>query len=425
MLAGTAYVGYWLGSRFGGQRHAWGAGLLTLFSGFFTRWWGATDTFAPYALIGSLCLVFLGLGINSMIARNHFPLFWLALAGAMAGLGHLTRADGLFLLLVGWLAILWPPSRESEKRSPLQFRVYPVVMLTLAYLLVMFPWFNRNANLIGSPLPLGGTQSIWFTEYDDLFNYPPSANADEFFASGLDNLVSSRWEALINNLGTFVAVEGLIIMTPLMLIGLWRRRQQSFLRGFWLYVLGLHLAMTLAFPYPGFRGGLFHSSAALVPWWAALGLVGLDDTVDWIVRHRRHWNARLAKVIFSIALVVVALFLSLSTGLRTPAASGIPEIYRLLSAKVPPNSRVMINDPAQLYYFTGLGGVVLPNETPAVILEIAHKYEVDYLLLEDISDDGRGAAAPDELLPILQSAPDFLTQIPFDSPGTRLYEIHR
>jgi hypothetical protein len=84
----------------------------------------------------------------------------------------------------------------------------------------------------------------------------------------------------------------------------------------------------------------------------------------------------------------------------------------------------MINDPPQLHYFTGLGGVVLPNESPDAVLEIARKYDIDYLLLEGISDDGRGAAAPDELLSILQSPPEFLTQIPFHSPGTRLYEIH-
>lgn len=60
MLAGTAGVGFWLGGRIGGTaRHAWIAGLLTVFSGFYTRFWGATDTFAPYALMGSLCLVLL------------------------------------------------------------------------------------------------------------------------------------------------------------------------------------------------------------------------------------------------------------------------------------------------------------------------------------------------------------------------------
>src|SRR3970282_1555432 len=53
MFAAAACVGYWLGRRLGGtSRHAWITGLLVLFSGFFARFWGATDTFAPYALVG-------------------------------------------------------------------------------------------------------------------------------------------------------------------------------------------------------------------------------------------------------------------------------------------------------------------------------------------------------------------------------------
>ena len=79
---------------------------------------------------------------------------------------------------------------------------------------------------------------------------------------------------------------------PLMLVALWRRRRHAFLRGFWLYALGLHLAMTFIFPFSGYRGGLFHSAAALFPWWMALGVVGLDDVIDWIAQRRRQWKKR-------------------------------------------------------------------------------------------------------------------------------------
>ncbi len=64
MFAATAVIGFWLGRKIGGSnRHAWLAGLLTLFSGFYTRFWGTMDTFAPYALFGSLCLLVMGLGL--------------------------------------------------------------------------------------------------------------------------------------------------------------------------------------------------------------------------------------------------------------------------------------------------------------------------------------------------------------------------
>jgi hypothetical protein len=84
----------------------------------------------------------------------------------------------------------------------------------------------------------------------------------------------------------------------------------------------------------------------------------------------------------------------------------------------------MINDPAKLYYYTGMGGVVLPNEEPEIILEIARRYQVSYLLLEEVSDDRQTAGgAPSRLWPILTELPDFLEPVPLDSRNARLYAI--
>jgi hypothetical protein len=420
LLAGTACAAYWLGGRIGGtDRHRWVAGLLALFSGFFTRFWGAVDTFAPYALIGALCLVFTGLALERGGWR------WLA-AGALAGLGHLTRADGLLLLLVGLVVILWPsawmPAAEHERAAPSK-RLLAVGLLLSGYLLVMAPWFIRNLEAIGTPLPVGGAHAIWFTEYNDLFNYPPGASVESFFADGPATLFQSRWEALINNLQTFIAVEGLVVMTPLMLAGLWLRRRDPFLRAFWLYALGLHLAMTLVFPYPGYRGGLFHSAAALAPWWAALGAAGLDDAVNWIARRRRSWRPRTAQVIFSAGLVTLAVFLSASTAVGGRVGEGTPALYRELATALPPDARVMINDPAALYYHTGLGGVVLPNATPEIIPEIARHYRVTHVLLQAVTEDGYALAATDGLANIPAAPPSFLTPISLDIPEVRLYAI--
>jgi hypothetical protein len=426
MFAATVCVGFWLGERLGGsRRHAWVAGLLTLFSGFYIRFWGAIDTFAPYAVVGSLCLVFLALAFQSSFGTRR-SLLYFGLSGVLAALAHLTRADGVLFVIVGWVTIVWMLIFDRQAgRSIFRKLISGGVVMTVAYLLVMLPWFARNLSLIGTPMPLGGTQTIWLTSYDDLFNYPPDNSPATLFANGVGVFLASRWEAFTNNLGTFVAVEGLVVMTPLMLVGLWHRRRQAFLRPFWLYALGLHLAMTVVFPFPGYRGGLLHSAAALVPWWAALGVVGLDDVVDWVARRRRRWNATTAKMIFSTGLVGVAILLSLMialpnrVGLQTGSA-----FYTALRAQLPQDARVMINDPAQLYYFTGLEGVVLPNEAPNVILDIARKYAVKYLVLEGITPDGSmSIATPLELVSILSSPPDFLIPLPFDIPGVRLYEI--
>lgn len=239
MFAGLVLVGFWCGAYLGGtRRHMWVAGLITLFSGYFVRFWGAIDTFAPYALAGSLSLVFLGLS-NRAETKPKRTLIYAALGGAFAGFAHLTRADGVLLVIVGWAALGWSLLfNRSDKRMGFGRLISQGVALTLGYAVVMLPWFLRNLNVLGTPMPLGGTQTIWFTSYDDLFNYPPLATPAILFANGIGDFVASRWLALTNNFGTFVAVEGLIVMAPLMLVGLWQRRRMEFLQPFWIYVVG-------------------------------------------------------------------------------------------------------------------------------------------------------------------------------------------
>jgi hypothetical protein len=85
----------------------------------------------------------------------------------------------------------------------------------------------------------------------------------------------------------------------------------------------------------------------------------------------------------------------------------------------------MINDPAQLYYFTELGGVVIPNETPETALRIAEQYDVDYLLVEyDETAEGRYIAAPEPFHFDLEAPPAFLDPIDIDLNGARLYAIN-
>jgi hypothetical protein len=337
------------------------------------------------------------------------------IAGVLAALGHLTRADGLLLLIVGVMIMGWMGLRRV---LPLHQLVVALAALGLGYVLVMLPYFVRNLQAIGSPLPLGGTQAIWFGEYNDIFNYPPNSTPATLFANGLRTFISSRREALVNNMGTFIAVEGLIVMTPLMLIGLWRRRHNSFLLPFALYALGLHLAMTFVFPFPGYRGGLLHSAAALIPFWAALGVVGLDDVIDWVAKRRRRWNARTAKVFFSGGLVAMAIILSWFIGSSGRVTAQSPAIYSELKRVLPADARILSDDPPQLYYYTGMGGASLPNSTPETLLEVARRYEIDYVVIIGGAD-----SIPAGLQSILDNPPAFLK--PILGTPMRVYAIQR
>jgi len=323
-LWATAIVGYWLGWKFGGTaRHAWMSGLLTIFSGFFLRSWGQTDTFAPYALVGALGLAFAGLGLTAETKNWR----WWLLAGICAGLGHLIRNDGLLLLLVGWLAIFWPFGNSISWRKRLTW----IAIFTATYVLTMLPWFLRNQATIEAVLPTGGTQAIWYTEYDDLFAYPPDATPETLFADGAGVFIESRiWATFSANgaLVNFLALEGVILLAPFILVALWKRRQDPFLRPLIWFAIGIHLAFSLVFPFPGVRGGLFHAAAALIPWWMALGLLGLDDAIDWIAKRRRSWKPKPAKMVFSFGAFGMIVLLSLVLAIPSRTVQEVPEIGR-------------------------------------------------------------------------------------------------
>lgn len=406
----AAWIGWWVS---GTRRCGVLAALLALFSGFYTPYWTSTDTFALYGLVGAAALAAIGWG------RATSRTGWYVLAGAFSGLAHLTRADGLLLLVVALAVIAWPGTRVPPRK-----RAVHAAAALLAYGVVMAPWFARNLAEIGTPLPVGGVQTAWLRGYDELVNYPPGASWTNFVDWGLANILRSRWDAIVNNLGTFVAVETWIVLGPFALLGLWVRRRHPAVPGVALYALGLHLAMTLVFAYPGPRGGLFHSASALLPYWAAFGVAGLDESIAWMARHRG-WKKRQARTVFSAALIVLAVALSLGILFsRRPAWNAAGADYRRIVAALPPDAVVMCNDPPGLYYHTGLGGVVVPNADPDVVPEIAARYGVTHVLLDvDRTRPFTGLFRGEEERP-------FLHEIRLDDAGTpaqaddlRLFEI--
>lgn len=406
LYAALVLLGFWLGTTLGKSRRvAWLAGLLTLFSGFFMPYWFTTATFGPFGLAGAGALITMGLGRRA--AGNPGAWRWFALSGACSGLAHLARADGLLLLFVLILVAVWPPWKGSKPTRA-------ALVGVLAYLVLMTPWFARNLSQTGQIFPVGGLETAWMRSYDEIFNYPPGIDIRRFFTWGVGNILESRWQALVQNALRFVAEQGMIVLAPLLVVGLWRRRRDPLLAGVLLYAPGLFALMTFVFTFPGTRGGLFHSAASLVPFWAALGALGLDDVVAWFGRWRR-WNVAQARLVFGVCLLVWAIWLSLSTlNGKTSDWVGAGAYFRTLP--LPAEAVVMINDPSALYYFTGLPGVVLPNAPPETLNAIARRYGVTHIVLD------LNTPAPLETLWLRRNVPVFLEHRFYDGT-TRIYTV--
>ncbi|MEK7278776.1 MAG: glycosyltransferase family 39 protein, partial [Chloroflexota bacterium] len=346
-------------------RHALTAGLLTVFSGFYPAFWGTTDAFALYACIGALTLFAIARGAETGRLR------WWALAGVGAGLAHLTRADGILLLAV---ALFFAFTSRPHPHTPI---------LLFGYLLVTLPWFIRNIQVAGSPFGAGGAGTLWLIEYNDLFNYPSNLSAARYFAAGPAVILRGKWEALITNMQTILAVQGLIFLAPFIAIGLWRLRKHSLYRPVILYAALLYAAMTFAFSFPGARGGLFHSGAALAPFYFPAALVGLDAAIEWIAARRAHWQAEKAKRNFSVITVVLACLLSLGLlWTRLPKWNEGSVAFALIGAAIPGDAVVMSNNPPGLWIATGHPGVPLPNGDASTVMAVADQFHVRYLLLD-------------------------------------------
>jgi 4-amino-4-deoxy-L-arabinose transferase-like glycosyltransferase len=377
LLAPLSYLTAWqLSPR---RRWGWLAGLLAIFSGFYVAYWAAIDTFTPFALFGGLALLTGGLALENGGRKASTYLF---LTGLCAGLAHLTRADGV-LLLAALLLLALPRTRPTV--AGLGRLLLPLA----GYLLVMGPWLARNWLVTGQILSMAGAQTIWLTDYDELFSYGRELSARTFWAQGLGPMVQGRWVALTTNLQTVLAVWGMIFLAPLMVSGGWRWRRLALGQLAALYSLLLFVVMTMVFAFPGARGGLFHSGAALLPVGYALAASGLDTAIEWMTARRRGWRAGTARQVFGAALVGMAIVMSGLTYyprvLRNNAWNGADAAYPAIAAWVAgqdASAVVMIGNPPAWRYHGGGLSIVVPNEDMTTTRRAAAEYGARYLVLD-------------------------------------------
>ncbi|MFN2187319.1 MAG: hypothetical protein ACK2T3_00985 [Candidatus Promineifilaceae bacterium] len=409
LLAGLLpLLAFWISLQLSDQRwQAWAAALFTATGSFYGVYLSQPSTFAPFAWSGGLCLLMLGLigakrfadegdaDDKTLLQRKRW-LLWL-LAGLFAGFAHLTRADGILLLLIAlavWLleAISTRKQRaikgkgDSSASNSNRGHWRSLAALLLGYLGVMGIWYTRNFIVTGRILSPVGMQTALLTTYDDLFAYGRSIHLSSYLDWGLRNIVSSKIESLWVSIQTIVAVPGVIFLTPFILVALvhfFRRpAKRAFLQPTVWYTLLLLFVMSFIFTFPGMRGALLHSSSALWPWFTALAAAGIGIAVDWVSARLPHWEPAKAKVRFSALFVVIALVIGLYVSLMR--ADNSEEVERLLELKttLSNESVVMASNAPAIYYHLGLPSLSVPNEATDVVYQAAQRYGVTHLLLD-------------------------------------------
>lgn len=383
--AATVPLTAWLAGRLNAgsapkKRSIWLSGGLALFGGFYVIYNGLTETFVLYFVLGALFLV---AGFENFSVR----LGWWrgAVLGGLAGLMHLTRADGVLWLFAGVVILIW-------QGKGIRQRVAWLLGLLAVYGLLISPWMVRNLEYYGSPFSSGGSRTLWLTNYDQTFVYPADQlTFQNWLNSGAHSILAERGWALGMNLRTTLGVQGSVFLLPLIVIGLWMERNSrwaQFVVGMWLVTL---LTMTIAFPFAGARGGFFHSGTALqAAFWAVVPR-GLDGVLMWASRWRG-WSRKQAGRFFSVGLVGMAAFFTVVVVNQQLIGWGMSDAvdwqrswttYEALDElDLPIDAIFMVNNPPGFYAVTGWSAVVIPNGDVEMAVAAAQRYGVDYLILD-------------------------------------------
>lgn len=371
------------------------AGVFALFPGFYLAYLGLPESFALYMGLG--CLFWLVVGHQP----GKSPYQW-AFLGLLSGLMHLARADGI-LYLAATLGIgLWWVLREQDKAT-IHWRILTRSVLVIAgYLLVMGPWYLRNLTVWGGLFPPGGSRTLWLVEYGQTMIYPASLLTPQaWLAAGWGTILTARFDALATNLQTTLAVQGGVVLLPLMLIGAYQLRHRVVVvgaAGVWLATLGV---MSLVFPYAGVNGGFFHAGAAVQPVMWALAPMGLVTVVDWAARLRRWQRGEQVLRFMSIVLVGTGALLSLSLYFSRVVGSEADlnrsetwtwhqsnvhyhEVeFELGRLGAQPGQSVLVNNPPGYFLASGREAVVIPFGDVEMLLRAAKDYQIDYVVLEE------------------------------------------
>lgn len=362
----------------GNRSWAWFSGLLALVPGFYFPYLLTTDVFIIYALIGAGFFYFTGQGL-----RNGRNSAWLV-SGMMIGLAHFSRADGFLFFLPALAAVSYSGERKLQRFA----------LLTSGYLIVMAPWFLRNYLIVGSLLASTGVKTLWLRSYPELFSYPSSILTLQYFLSqGLYAILQARFAALWINLQRLIGENGLVILGPFMLIG-FRELWQAFeTRLAAIYLVVLFLTMSFVFPFAGSLGGLFHSSAALMPLLWVLVPAGLHRAIQWL-SHLRRWDEARAQRVFAVtvfgmaAMLTVGLYVTKVIGVQanTNLWMGPKRTYdaaaEILGTFNSDYSIVAINNPPGFYISSQRGSVVIPNGGEAELHKVVDRFAVEWVVLD-------------------------------------------
>jgi hypothetical protein len=402
-------------------RRAVAPALMAIVPGAVTPFLAQPDNFALFMPLGALALWLCARGLRGDVRA-------FVLGGLVVGLATLARNDGVLLgvpFALGWLRERFAghrtgiASRATERASRLPLTA--AIGCALLFLAAMGPWYARQLAVFGSLSPSASNGRIlWITSYPQLYSVTGDPTFASFLAQGWAPLLMSRLAGFGAALAILAIGPFLFFLVPFVVWGSWARRCSGFFQPWFLYGGLLLLLSGILFAVHVPYGTFLHSAVALIPHGYVLGVEGIALAVVWASGRRRHWNVPMATRVFT-AFAIATLWLggAAATWRALVDWDRDAQTRRAVAVSVAhlaaPGDRLMSADPGAYWYYTGLGGVVTPEDQLDTVESVARAYRIRWLVLEP-------AHIVDSLARVLAGAtppPDWLVPV-VEGPGTGL-----
>lgn len=331
-----------------------------------------TDSTVFYALFASV-------SICLMIQSRTNPRWLIAAAGA-AALAHLTRQDGVFLLVILLVTGI-------RNRLPVTRKIGYLAVAFSLYGVIMAPLCIINIQELGVLLPSGSSKAMFLTTYEDIYSFSRDLSLSTYIKWGWSNIIRSK--TAMTRLGGVIMYKTLgPVLTILVVIGSvkhWLRKRsdkdqppvfQPVAMG--VLLLGFYV---LVATFPGSQGGFQRSLLAVSPFL----IIWAIHTLESLLPSRGLAIMSLAVLItfFAVQSVQASLGFMKSNAQLHEQLNRIEQIVRYDAATrgIDQDIVIMTRNPWQVYHSTRFKAIQIPNDDLETIYRVGKQYGANYIIL--------------------------------------------
>ncbi len=296
------------------------------------------------------------------------------LAGLCGGFAYLTRSDGILILLTLVSVILFSELMLLEKGKL-------IGMVAVSFMLVVFPWWLRNYIVFDTVVPVKISSVLFLDNFEDFYSLSAKLNpAIAILPAIFDKLMQAN-----NNVQTIMGMIGwpVFLFIPFGIALIWNSRlyRIAFIYFGFLFLFYSFIANILAS-----QGSFARSGVSLIPFLLPVAIKGVFQFSAFLEKLS---NLKTTKIIITVfcVLFLFTLFKSVNVIKMTYEGSvatknSLEEISSAIEKYQPASSAVlMTRSPWEAHYSLGSRTIQIPNDDLDVIVKVAKKYNVDYLLI--------------------------------------------